>query len=265
MGSSPTAMSSGSVPPPTFSVPGAYPQYPTQYPAYSPAGSAPSSRPADLSALSRVTVAAILGIVGALLSIVELVATPATSFVTVTTSSTTGNSSVSLNPAAFYLVAAVGAVGVIFTMIELWLYRGAFRELSAHDSRFSTPSKLALLAFVGLVLLIVLAAAVFALVYQATVCAGSGNAITSACLNVGAFLGLIGLLVIVGIATFVGYIGVLIGIWRLGTRYNEGLFKAGAILYIIPFLNFIGLVLILVGARSARRSIENARGQLSFG
>ena len=71
---------------------------------------------------------------------------------------------------------------------------------------------------------------------------------------------LAGLILIVGIAAIlalVGYIGLLIGLWRLGTRYDSGLFKAGAILAIFPLLNLVGAILILVAAHTARERLNS--------
>jgi hypothetical protein len=91
-------------------------------------------------------------------------------------------------------------------------------------------------------------------------CAGSGVPIPSSCLLSNTFWGGVALLGLGGLLAFVGYIGVLLGIWRLGTRYADAMFKVGAILLIIPYINLIGAILILIGARTARRKVEGAGG-----
>jgi len=56
-----------------------------------------------------------------------------------------------------------------------------------------------------------------------------------------------------GVLALIGGIGGLIlGVWRMGTRYDETLLKVGAICVVIPFLNILAPILILIGASSAR-------------
>lgn len=254
-------------PPGTVSPPLAYPG-PTPYAPYAgtylpTARPTPTSTVTDQSALSRVTWAALLGLVGALLSFVELFFTRASSFVAV--SGGGSNASFSLDLSALYLAVALGGVGVFFALVELGLLRVAFRTLASHDGRFSTPSKLVLLAIVALILLVVIGFAILAVLYAAIACAGTGHPITTACINLGNLLGLLALFVIVGIVLLVGYIGLLIGIWRLGTRYDEAMFKVGGILLIFPVLNIVALILILVAARSAREKLGRPSFPPTFG
>lgn len=44
----------------------------------------------------------------------------------------------------------------------------------------------------------------------------------------------------------------LIGLWKAGSKFNSNLLKAGAILSIIPVLNFIGYILAGAGFLSAK-------------
>ncbi len=124
---------------------------------------------------------------------------------------------------------------------------------------------LVLLIFVGIAIVLAVGVALLALVFQAITCAGAGNPVTSACLNLGTFLDLILLLGVAAILALIGYIGLLIGIWRLGTRYGESLFKVGAVLLIIPLLSVIGVILILVAARSSRAKLEAMASPTTFG
>jgi hypothetical protein len=207
--------------------------------------------------------AAILGLVGAVLSIVQLFFTSAFSFLGV--SSAGSGTSLTLNLTALYLVVAVGAVGIILVLLELWLYRRAFVTLGRQDTRFSTPATMVLVALVALAIIVLVLVALVDVIYQAIVCAGSGNPITSACIDVGTVLGLAAVLGVTAIVAFIGVIGLLIGIWRLGTRYDEAMFKVGAILFIFPVLNFVALILILVAARSASRRLQSVSSPLQFG
>ena len=224
----------------------------------------PASLSLDRSALSSVQWAAVLALVGAFVSVVTLFAGNVGSLVTVTTTAS-GSSSLSLSAAALYFLAVTAGVGLVLTVLELILYRSAFRALAPIDDRFSTPATLVLLLFIAVILIVVIGAAVIGVALQAIACAGAGNPITSSCLSVGTLLDLVGLLAVVAIVALIGYIGLLIGIWRLGSRYNESLFKVGAILLIFPVLNFIGAILILVGARAALSRLGGPLGTPTFG
>ncbi|HTP55435.1 MAG TPA: DUF973 family protein [Thermoplasmata archaeon] len=242
----------GAAPPPGWGTPG----YPGA-PGYGAAGygvpmPSPATRESDVRALGYILWAAIVGLVGAAASLVDLFGSPGG---VVGVATTPGGSSVSLNPGALYFLAVIAASGIVLALLELYFCREAFRTLAPVDHRFGTPSTLALLAMIGVVLIALLGAGLFLSLSQAVSCA-AGNPITRACINLGAVLGLLGGLVIVAIVALIGYIGVLIGIWRLGARFNDGLFKAGAILLIFPVLNIVALVLIIVAARSHRDQIQ---------
>lgn len=251
----------GAVPssPPFAAVPG---MAPMSFGSPLPAPSAPS-RAVDQRALGSVEWAAILSLVSAVVSLVALFGTNATSFVNATNVGSTTGLSIVLS--ALYLLAAIAGIGIVLEVVQLLLYRSAFRDLTGIDSRFSTPASLVLLELIGIVLVTLVAFGFFWIVLQAVACAGSGNVITSACLNVSLAIDLLGLLVVAGIVAFIGFIGLLIGIWRLGTRYDDSLFKAGAILLIFPILNLIGTILILVAAHSAKGRLADSRVPTTFG
>jgi Protein of unknown function (DUF973)/zinc-ribbon domain len=210
------------------------------------------SRAVDLSALSTVTLAAVLALAGVLLSLLITSLINVSGFVSVSTGSS--GTTISLPPAWVWAVLLVVTAG--FDLAELLLYRSAFRSLSRGDPRFSTPASLAIVAFIGLVLALLGVAAFLSALYSAVACAGSGMPIPSSCLLTSTFWAGVALLGVGGLIAVIGYIGVLIGIWRLGTRYEAPAFKVGAVLTIIPYLSVIGAILILVAARSSRGKIQ---------
>ena len=60
-----------------------------------------------------------------------------------------------------------------------------------------------------------------------------------------------------GVLALVGTIGgQILGLWRVGSRYDSTIIKIGAIFVIIPLLNFVAPILILVGAAQARGSLS---------
>ncbi len=70
---------------------------------------------------------------------------------------------------------------------------------------------------------------------------------------------------IAAIVLFAGYIGLLVGIWRLGSRYSEWMFKVGAIFLLIPFLNVAGAVFVLIAARESGGKKPGAFAPLQLG
>ncbi len=230
IGGSPFAPSSpGALPPssqtraPAFHPPGS--------PGTGPSAPAPSSA-TELEALSSVSLAAVLGLVSGVIGLVELFATSIVSYASVSTAGS--GTTLSLNPNGVYLTFGLAGVGLLFSWLQLWFYRRAFRTLAPHDARFSSTASLVLVALVGLTIVFLLSVAILGVVYQAVECAGTGSSITSSCINVGGLVGLVLLVLVVVVFVLVGYIGLLIGIWRLGERYQEGLFRTGAVLLIFP-------------------------------
>jgi hypothetical protein len=226
----------------------------------------PATRNADLSAMANVNLAAVLYLVGALLSFAVLFATPFYGFLGSYSTTVRGTGTAfALSLTWLYAILAFSIVGLVITFVELTLFRGAFRTLAAHDSRFSTPATLVVVLLVALVIVVVAAFGIFYLLYQALLCVGTGGTLTTSCFSAGSFLAILAVLGIAGIAALIGYIGLLIGIWRLGTRYDEGLFKVGAILVIFPILNLVGAILILVAVRSTRAKLGAGPSTPAFG
>jgi MFS family permease len=220
----------------------------------------PEIRSADQAALSAVSTAAILSLLGAL---VGLVAGFGTDVVTVTR--TSSETTLSPDRSNLFLFGVLIVVGVILTFLELIYYRRAFTTLEHHDPWFSTPTKLVLLLLVVLPLLLLTVLAFIYAVYEAGVCATSLNNLPSSCLGTVTVSGVVVTLLILGIIFLVGYIGLLIGIWRLGTRYGAVGFKVGAVLLLFPILNLVAVILILVSVSSSRATIAAEASTPSVG
>ena len=247
---------------PGFSSPYTYP-YPPAYPTYVPVAVVPTpsmaSQGADLKALSRVSTAAILGLISFALSTLVLAITPALAeLADIQTGST-----ISGFTAGIVLILTILVGGIVLTLVQFLLFRSAYAELSPYDPSFHTPRQLTVVAIAGVILLCIGFVA-FLWVYLQGVTCGAGPNATGVCLNNGEMLGVLALLLVAGVVAFVGVIGLAIGIWRLGTRYGEGLFKAGAILFFL--FNLVGVILILVAAHSARRKFfESVAPSATFG
>lgn len=243
--------------PPFTGLPGAYPSGWGRSEVPSPA-----SRSVDHRALSSVITASLVGLIGIVVGFVALFTTNASLFAGVTTNNGGGSLALQQSGLSFLIVASGSSL--IFTLIELIYYREAFHTLSPVDPQFKTPSTLVLLLLVMLVIVFALVIGVFVELASAIACA-AGNPITSTCINAGATLDLVGAIGVALIVVLIGYIGLLVGIWRLGTRYGELMFKIGAIMTIIPVLNIVGVILVFIAARSARSRLEPVVIPTTFG
>ena len=141
--------------------------------------------------------------------------------------------------------------GAGFAVTGLLVFRFVFRQLRSVDASFSVPAVFALLAIAGTLGWAVVIDAIFA-------------ALTSP--GPFPFLVISGLVSVVLAIQLAGLIGVAIGIWRLGTRYDRWTVQTGAVLLVLPYVGVAGAVLILLGARSARRTVvgPTASGQVDW-
>ena len=224
-------------------------------------GPTPASSSADRHSLALIEWVAVLLIASGVVGAVFEFSGAATGLFSATT--TSAGTTLSL-PSPWIWFAYLGGLAAV-DLVVLVLMRMSFRALVPVDGTFSTPASLALVALIGALVALAGAALLLDAVYSALNCVGSGQPITSGCLFSGPFVAGAALLVIGGIAALVGGIGILIGIWRLGTRHNESLFKVAAILLILPFLNIVGAILMLVGARSSRHRLDAMVGASPYG
>lgn len=237
--------------PPFGAPPGAPapPTYAAPLPGGFPGGAGPfdlrsvQERPVDRRALRTVRWASVLGLVS---SFVGLVALAVPGFAQVF-SVTSTNAGPVLSTNATSVFGVYLAAAAVLGLVELFLYRSAYRTLTGVSREFSTPSTLSLLAIVGVLLALIGVGVLFAALVQAIHCVGPGNPLTSACLSGGGFWAAVALLVTGGLLAIVGFIGILIGLWRLGRRFDRSVFQLAAVLLIIPYVSIVGQILILVG------------------
>jgi len=198
------------------------------------AGSTPASTDADRRALANVSSAAMLGIAGFVLSIVGVALS-----VSIAYFGTLETHYWNLfDLTVFGLLASLGAFGLIITLIELWLMRNAFLAIAPYDALFSTPSRVTPVAMAGVVLVILGLLSLVA--YGST----TYDFVT---------LGFIAVVLIGAGLAVAGFFALAVGVWRMGDRYGEDLFKVGAVLLVL--VGIVGMVLILIAARSARRRL----------
>jgi uncharacterized membrane protein len=59
------------------------------------------------------------------------------------------------------------------------------------------------------------------------------------------------------ILAVVGWIGLVIGLYRIGNRYNSTITKVGAILTILPVVSLIAPILVIVGVTSSIHEVQS--------
>ncbi|MDA4119253.1 MAG: DUF973 family protein [Thaumarchaeota archaeon] len=135
-----------------------------------------------------------------------------------------------------------------------------FRDMSKVDrSKFSVPWTLMLLLMIGTALAGVSVYLIFnsipAIIAQAPRTSGTPSA---------AFFSVIGSLFLAGLVAAIGGLlaligligGQILGLWRVGSKYDETLLKLGAIFVIIPLLNIVAPFLVLIGAYQVKGRLD---------
>ena len=203
---------------------------------------------AEDSALSRLRFAAILGIVGFALTVLVAAATPTVAYINEFTAGPTSNA----NGFSVGVLLFLTVVAAFVVLLQIGMFYQAFQRLAPYDPRFSVPQRLAVIAIVGLVILLLASSAFFYVIYQANICWAGNSGV--GCLNQAAADATVGAMLIAGGLALVGYVGLAVGVWRLADHYSEGLFKPAAILLLL--LTIVGSFLLLLATRSVRRKSE---------
>lgn len=124
----------------------------------------------------------------------------------------------------------------------------AFKNFSSEDGIFTTPYSLSKLAIPGIIL-----------VFFGILLLEIGSIASNAGLSL-AFLAIGGIFLLISIVLLIlGTVGQLLGLWRIGRKYKEVLFKAATILYFIPLLDIITPFLIISAAYSVERRMRDGR------
>jgi hypothetical protein len=224
---------------------------PTGAPAAPAYGSAQFA--ADTKALRKLNIFAIILLVGSAVGIITTVVSFTFGLYSSFRIAPTGSTPTSVS--AFLVVyGAITAVGATVSIVALLELRSALKSLAGIDkAHFELPAKLTLLLILTEPVLLL---GVFGFLYAIVALSGTGSFPTSAIVYL-----LVGLLLegVGGIAAIAGTIGgAILGMWRMGERYGESPMQVSAILYIIPFLQIVGAILLLIGVNSARGKVAGA-------
>ncbi len=187
----------------------------------------------DTEGIKHIKNGSLLGILGIILGIAGLGAIDTA----VLSTGFGGNPAAAISP---LLILAV--VGAVIGFISILFYRAGFRSLrEIAPDQFRTPYTFTTVFLVGIALLVLGLLIVIA----------GAVSISLTSLLIGAVFVIIG-----AILVFLGdIIGIILGLWRVGTRYDNTLIKVGAIFFIIPYLDILAPILVFIGSNSVEHQI----------
>ncbi|MCI4320448.1 MAG: DUF973 family protein [Thermoplasmata archaeon] len=212
----------------------------------------------EISGLRRIQAGAIAGIVGIALGALTPIYLLFIVGAGLNASTATGGASAVAFTSIEVLFVALFA-GVASVLVSFGLYIAGFARLRRADPRFGAPLGLAIVGLIGLLVLVGLVGLLFGILLQSLSCGGPGVAKAS-CVTLAAsvpdpitlvselFLGLV--------LGLVGWIGLVLGLYRVGRRYGSTLTRIGAILYIVPLADVAAPLLILIGTSGIVRRLR---------
>jgi Protein of unknown function (DUF973) len=234
----------------------AFPPAQGSVPPYAvPTAATPSH--SDLDGVGNLTVASLLGLlVQALIwigvAIFDLLYSAiSNSTVIAGTGGTTLPGWVSVN--TLYIAVGLTAGGLVLGIVSYIFFYLGFRAIKRGAPDFGAPTTMVLVGLIGF-LMIVLGLGIIIGTFVSAINSASSS---GASLDLGALFGGIALIGLGGLLALVGVIGLVLGNWRAGTRYQETTIKVGGILTIIPYLSIVGYVLLVVGYMKAGSKLKS--------
>ncbi len=154
-------------------------------------------------------------------------------------------------------------IGLAIQLVAMALLLLGYRDFGKVDKgNFSLPSTLMLVLIAGVFVaaagIVPLLMGIPDLIAKAPSTTG-GTPSADFLATVGSIFIYIALAAVGGLLALIGVVGgEILGLWRVGSRYDEILIKLGAIFVIVPFLNVVAPVLVLVGASQAKGRVAKA-------
>lgn len=231
-------------------------------PSNTPAAQTVQRQPAEAAGLSKVMWFGIIQIVGIGVGWVISYYLFGTVFTSVSSlglgpNPTPAQVSAALGP-MFQTMTLILPVTIAAELVGLVILTWGLRDLAKVDrDRFSIPSIFMVIMVIGVVVVaagaIPLLNSIPQIIAQVPTTPPSGTLPPAFAGMIASLFGDIALVVVGGLLALIGVIGgQILGLWRVGARYNETLVKVAAIFSIIPLLNVVAPILVLVGVHEAR-------------
>jgi uncharacterized protein DUF973 len=153
-----------------------------------------------------------------------------------------------------YVAVGLLAGGLVIGIVSYIFFYLGFRAVKRGAPDFGAPTTLVMIGLIGFAMtalgLIVVVGAVVTAINSV-----SSGAVSS--ISLGAVLGGLALIGLGLLLALIGVIGLVLGNWRAGKRYDETSLKIGAILTILPYVSIVGYILLLVGYVRAGKKLES--------
>ncbi len=159
-----------------------------------------------------------------------------------------------ITPTTVYAAIGLLAGGLVLGVVGFIFFYLGFRTIRRGAPDFGAPTALMIVGLVGFAMM-----AIGVLILIGGVLSAVNSAIggSSGALALSAILGAIALFGIGSLLALVGVIGLVLGNWRAGSRYEESTVKVGSILTIIPYVSIVGYILLLVGYSKASSKLSS--------
>ncbi len=205
---------------------------------------------ADRAGLRKISNGAVIGGVGGVISLTVAEAISASGF----TRALELRAGFSSGP---NWIAPIGllAFAILLSLVQLTWTRAGLRGLPGPSPELDSPLRLSILAYPGLLLILVGVPVVLLTLGSVLTChppGPPGGAMP--CVQTGALWPVLvgaALIVVGAILSVIGWIYLAIGLWRLERRYHESLIQVGAVLLLL--FPLLGDILLWVGIRAVRK------------
>jgi hypothetical protein len=159
------------------------------------------------------------------------------------------------NPGGFFTISSMliedlsilVLAGAILFLLSLFVYRRAFATLRKVETRFWIASALCLVGSIGFLLIVILAAVVLGSTSSLQNCVHGSPSHALSCLRsnqpIGAYSGLLGFAL-----TWLGGLGIVLGLFFAGHRFSRGTLAGGAVLYLLLLVVLVAPFIALIYA-----------------
>jgi hypothetical protein len=244
----------------TSSAPGTVSPPPPPSSSYMPTNIPSVFGDADRKALRKITIFSAIILALLVISFVSTFFLNPFGYLFVVNRNPSSTTTFSFIPNFLTIFAAFIVVAIVLEATTYQQLRSAFKSLATVDKpHFRIPSMLTLLLMIVLPILLLGYLAILSGLQPLLneISQNGGRTINSVPPgSLGPLLGGSVLVFIGGILCLAGLIGgPILGLWRVGSRYDDTLIKVAAILLIIPLLDIITPILLLVGAHNVKNRI----------
>lgn len=207
------------------------------------------------SGISSIKKGALLGIIGIIISIpIYFIDSLLISDISGIIKLYAGISNTSKLPANSFTVYAIFIIfaflSFVFYILSIVNYRKGFRDFMVTDSHFSGPYSFSKYIIIFFFIIIIL------LVFLLLVNLGAANIGAMPLNDPGVLTAMLIISIIVlifSILALIGFIYLIIGLFDFSEKYGQGIGKAGAILYIIPFADILAPIFVYIAASHAEK------------